>query len=238
MKNKIGRKLKGFYSRGYLSHFDGGDIWQSVTFSLRGSIPRRIMAEINKKAPLLKNKDQVTARFSMMETYLDHSDGILKKETYAQAVVEVLFSFNRTLYDLAAFVVMSNHVHLLFKLKNGAELSVVVAAIKSQSAAIINNIRGRTGSLWQLDYYDRYIRNDQHWYNVLEYIERNPVKAKICRYPKEFKYSSAYCRSHNEYPTPHNFKLKPRTAKRKAIRKDDDHNPLNVTFTPTLLGSK
>jgi REP element-mobilizing transposase RayT len=41
------------------------------------------------------------------------------------------------------------------------------------------------------DYFDRYIRNSAHYERTVLYIENNPVKAKLCRAPEEWPFSSA-----------------------------------------------
>ena len=132
-----------------------------------------------------------------LERYLDLTaeKGILRNMLYAQAVSETFLRFNGKFYDLAAFVVMSNHAHLLFRQKNDVELCDIITVIKSQSAKAVNKLRGRTGSLWGYDYYDRYIRSVKHWYRVFDYIENNPVKAGLCDELGGYKASSAYYRT-------------------------------------------
>jgi REP element-mobilizing transposase RayT len=41
------------------------------------------------------------------------------------------------------------------------------------------------------DYWDRFIRNEEHYYNVINYIHRNPVKAHLVRKPENWLWSSA-----------------------------------------------
>ena len=43
----------------------------------------------------------------------------------------------------------------------------------------INRLVGRSGSLWQKSYYDRLIRNEEHFWNAARYIRRNPEKARL-----------------------------------------------------------
>jgi hypothetical protein len=46
--------------------------------------------------------------------------------------------------------------------------------------------------LWHPEYWDRYIRNEKHFDDVVDYIHMNPVKAGFCRKPADWKWSSAY----------------------------------------------
>jgi putative transposase len=38
---------------------------------------------------------------------------------------------------------------------------------------------GRSGNLWQRDYFDRLVRDENHFANCLRYIRRNPEKARL-----------------------------------------------------------
>jgi len=74
---------------------------------------------------------------------------------------------------------MPNHVHLLIKPRVGVELSKILQSVKSFSAKKINQNEGRTGKLWQVESYDRIVRNDRELERYERYIEENPVKAKL-----------------------------------------------------------
>jgi REP element-mobilizing transposase RayT len=50
----------------------------------------------------------------------------------------------------------------------------------------------RTGQFWLEDYFDRYIRNQEHFEKTTQYIENNPVKARLAAEPGEWPYSSAW----------------------------------------------
>ena len=41
------------------------------------------------------------------------------------------------------------------------------------------------------DYFDRYIRNADHFVKTIQYIENNPVKARLCKRPEDWPFSSA-----------------------------------------------
>ena len=78
-----------------------------------------------------------------------------------------------------SWVVMPNHVHLLFSLNEGVKLEKVVATWKNYTATRINQVLGQEGALWQKDYFDRMIRDWDHLSRVARYIRKNPVKAKL-----------------------------------------------------------
>ena len=198
-----------FYDRGYLPHYNGGDIWQSLTLRVTGSLPAVVLKQIEQRSASAPVEKRNILSMKLKEQYLDMTaqSGVLANSDYAQVVVDVLSRFDGELYDLAAYVVMSNHLHMLFCVINGKDIDLIVKMVKSRSARIINRLRGIFGCLWERDYFDRYIRNYEHWYNVLQYIENNPVKCGLCKSRQEYKYSSAFERDALFYPSPTNYKL-------------------------------
>ena len=62
---------------------------------------------------------------------------------------------------------------------------------KSLVAVEANKRLGRTGRLWQPEYWDRFMRDAEQKRKAVRYIEHNPVKAKLCRAPEEWPFSSA-----------------------------------------------
>ena len=79
-------------------------------------------------------------------------------------------------YDLFAVVVMPDHVHLLIKPRKGYHLSRVMKGIKGVSSHTINSGRGRKGTLWQDESYDRIVRDGDEFDRELNYMYENPVK--------------------------------------------------------------
>jgi REP element-mobilizing transposase RayT len=55
----------------------------------------------------------------------------------------------------------------------------------------INHFLGRSGTVWAADYYDRLIRDEDHYYKCRSYIRKNPVKAGLCDEPQDWEFSSA-----------------------------------------------
>jgi hypothetical protein len=62
---------------------------------------------------------------------------------------------------------------------------------KSFSAKQANRILGRTGTFWQEEYYDRFVRDAKHFERVEAYIEWNPVEAGLCVEPEDWAFGSA-----------------------------------------------
>lgn len=50
----------------------------------------------------------------------------------------------------------------------------IIKSIKHYSALRINHLLGRVGQVWQKESFDRIIRDEQHYQNILKYIYNNP----------------------------------------------------------------
>jgi REP element-mobilizing transposase RayT len=85
---------------------------------------------------------------------------------------------------------MPNHVHSVFLPKADLSLGVIVGRLKGASSREANRVLGRLGALWQEDYFDRLMRNEEHLYKTVSYVEWSPVKAKLCSDPKHWPFSS------------------------------------------------
>ena len=185
---------KGWYSRGYLPHFDGGEILQFITYRLADSLPQKVLERWRIELEHGKITDADFRR--RIELYLDQGYGecYLRDERIAQMIEENLLKFDGVKYKLYAWVLMPNHVHLLLIQRNGYTLAQVVHSCKSYSASMANKILHRSGRFWFPEPFDRYIRNQRHFENTFAYIENNPVKAGLCEKPSDWRFSSAYHR--------------------------------------------
>jgi REP element-mobilizing transposase RayT len=93
--------------------------------------------------------------------------------------------------SLHAFVVMPNHVHVLWTPLRS--LPTLLRQVKGPSALAANRLLGNTGEpFWQSEYFDRQVRNEHEFARIQRYIEWNPVKAGLVARPEEFPWSSAY----------------------------------------------
>lgn len=109
----------------------------------------------------------------------------------ARIVAEALLRGDGQRYALQAWCVMPNHVHALIATNAATELGQIVHAWKRFTTRRINELLGRTGRVWAKDYFDRFIRDDQHFETTKSYIERNPVVTGLCEVPQAWPFSSA-----------------------------------------------
>ena len=187
------RQTKGWHSRGYLSHFDGGEIVQSITFHLGDALPNSVIEGWKLELETIGDDELQIELSRRIENYLDrgYGDCHLRKNSIAKIVENSLMHFDGDRYKMISWVIMPNHVHLLLKPGENKSLSKIVHSIKSFTAQKANRVLARQGRFWQEDYFDRYIRNYDHFQSAIKYIENNPVKAGLCKTKSDWRFSSA-----------------------------------------------
>lgn len=118
---------------------------------------------------------------SRVDQWLDEGHGacLLQEPEHAERVAATIHHDDGARYLVHSWVIMPNHVHVLMSLGAGESLSRVVAGWKRFSATRINKARSAAGALWQKDYFDRMIRDWDHFIQVARYIRVNPEKAKL-----------------------------------------------------------
>ena len=192
----------GWYSRGYLPHFDGAETTQAICYRLFDAMPPEVLERWERELAHLPQEDFNEERRKRVDAYLDQGCGrcYLRQDEMARIVQENLLHFDGERYRLQAWVVMPNHVHVLLTPLAGWNLDRILHSWKSYTANKCNAALHRQGSFWQADFFDRYIRNARHYANALAYIENNPVKAGLCARPEEWRWSSAFFRSAGSLP--------------------------------------
>ena len=205
----------GWHERGYLPHCDFPNLIQFVTFRLEDSMPAARRGEWEH---LLKIEN-VRDRRTKLEEYLDRGVGEchLRDERIAKIAEDALLHFQNDRYELLAWCVMPNHVHVLVDVRLtplGKMLQSWKRFIATQAEAILaerrsptrqvadddSNEPGRRPALqlrWQREYWDTFMRDEELERKAVRYIDNNPMKAKLCRTAEEWKFSSA--RFRDEY---------------------------------------
>jgi REP element-mobilizing transposase RayT len=187
----------GWHSRGYLPHFDGRAIPQFITLHLADSIPRKIIERWQRELSQVEEKQQIILQ-RRIERYLDRGYGscFLKYHRIGKIVQDSLLKFDGVGYNLFSWVVMPNHSHSLLTRLENWELEQLMHSHKSYTAHEANKVLKRGGQFWMEEYFDRYIRNAEHFRNANSYIENNPVRAGLCAKPSDWPFSSAWFREH------------------------------------------
>ena len=177
-----------------LSHRDAPNVTLVITYRLADAVPsevaKRLADELDAEGDL---------RYRMrIETLLDAGHGacLLRDDANAQIVVDAWQRFDGERYRLLAWVVMPNHIHVLIEPFAGQPLASIVQSWKSFTGrAILHRYEGQPRSsvgLWQREYWDRIVCDEDHYLKSIRYIHENPVAAGLCAVSGQWRWSSAY----------------------------------------------
>ena len=186
----------GWHTRGYLPHFDGRATPQTITLHLADAVPSKVIERWQRQLRHLEDEEQLKIMQERIEKYLDQGYGecLLEDPSLAEIVQGSLLKYDCIRYQLFAWCVMPNHEHSLMTRYENCELEEIMQAHKSYTAHEANRLLNRTGRFWMREYHDRWIRDQEHFYSALHYIENNPVKAQLCAKPSDWPFSSAWFR--------------------------------------------
>lgn len=189
---KVG--FRGWHERGYLPHRDELGLIQFVTFHLHDSYPATLRAEWE----AMLNVEDNLERHRQLEAYLDKGRGVchLRDPKIAELVDAAFRFYHGRSFDLRAWVIMPNHVHVLFKVDT-TPLSRIIKQLKQYTAREANKILKRHGQFWADDAWDTYMRDADHELQTRKYIESNPVKAGLVKAARDWLWSSARFRDEN-----------------------------------------
>ena len=120
------------------------------------------------------------------EHWLDQGHGscLLREPQAAAIVAESLDHFDQQRYLIDSYVVMPNHVHVLFKPLGEHSLVDILHSWKSFTANVLNRKMNREGALWMHESFDTIVRDAEHLRVCRDYIAQNPKKAHLT--PDEF----------------------------------------------------
>jgi putative transposase len=165
-----------------LPHWQPDGVPFFVTWRLFGSMPN-------------KTGRETSIDFAAYETNLDAAKVgpvWLMDGRIAQVVADALVFGERELrqFDLDAWVIMPNHVHVV--MLPSVPLATITKTLKGFTGKRANQILERNGPFWQDESYDHWIRDRYHLASAVQYVEWNPVKAGFVDRAEEWRWSSAW----------------------------------------------
>jgi putative transposase len=92
--------------------------------------------------------------------------------------------------DLHAYVLMSNHVHLLLTPRHAYSIGKTMQMLGRYYVQYFNYNYNRTGTLWEGRYKATLIDSERYLLTCYRYIELNPVRANMVEHPSEYLWSS------------------------------------------------
>ena len=134
------------------------------------------------------------AHFVQFESALDasvDSPRWLVDDVIAGVVAEAIWYRARAEYVLQTYVIMPNHVHIIFSPVCRRDSSTYVVTgilenLKWYTALTCNRILGRTGAFWHHESYDHIIRNSDELQWTSRFVLDNPVRAGLTHHPDEW----------------------------------------------------
>lgn len=190
-----------FYER-HLPHWQPEGATLFVTCRLAGSLPRAKIAELQAQRQVqqarLAQIDDTEERNRRAYQTDRHAfgqwDHALHCTTYgphwlsepqiANIVVEALHYRDDRVFDLLAYCLMPNHMHLVIAPQQRADgtyhiLSHIMQSLKRNTARRANQMLGRQGPFWQAESYDHVVRDNEELTRIVRYVLNNPVKANL-----------------------------------------------------------
>jgi REP element-mobilizing transposase RayT len=188
---------------GNLPHWIRKGAAYAVTFRLYDSLPQEKLGAYQEEKEhwqklLQQAKDEQDAALldrcatALDELFHKHIDQYLEQgygscwlhqEPIQTLVRETLLHFNGERYEIHAYAIMPNHVHVLVSPKEGHSPSDILHTWKSFSAHKANSLLNRQGEFWQKESYDHLIRDQKDFDNQCQYILNQKTQAKASLAP-------------------------------------------------------
>ncbi len=155
----------------HLPHIDSIGTYQFITFRTKESLDPYL------KKLYSRNETEKIKQYKM-DQYLDSSqNGTLLYGEILEKIRDYYLAYDKNVFEVEALSIMPNHIHIL--LKQNDNISNVMRVLKGGAGHIVNKTLGRKGAVWSRDYYDKVIRDEDHFWIVYEYIKYNAVKANL-----------------------------------------------------------
>lgn len=226
---------------GNLPHRNKTGLVQFITFRLADSLPQEVLKTIEKELSGVALEKLDAQKRKQYEKYLDSGYGscALNHPEMAQVVFEALKYHDGAKYDLLAWSIMPNHVHVLIKAND--DISKIIQSWKSYTGkwALKNNIKYNLGvakdatEFWMPEYWDRFIRDEEHFNHTVSYILENPKKAPLSHGSTAHRFTGCVASLRTKQELHPTQELLPSQIKMIMTRgKDDDETLYN------LLGTK
>ena len=198
-------RFREFYRR-RLPHIQIAGSTYFVTFRLKNSLPKdaleKLTAETARIKELTKDVSEFEHRrwFGKFDDYLDRvicGEAFLNNEQVAALIANSIHYRDGKVYDLVAFCIMPNHVHLVITPLENSEsdfysLTKILQSLKRHTAKQSNLILGRSDAFWQDESYDHIVRNKSELEWIIKYVLNNPVKSGLVDDWTKWKWS--YCK--------------------------------------------
>jgi len=196
------RDTKKFW-RARLPHWEIEQGIYFITIRCANSLPSQAQARLKEIKDSVELQDANSESFKLFqrevfatcEKYLDSGYGFcpFENEDAAHQFIEVLESWlEEANWFVPNYCVMPNHVHFIASPDDPQsimDLHKYLSRLKGRSARSINRTLNRSGSFWQTEWFDRWIRSEAELEKTVRYIRNNPVKAKLVKTAEDYPFT-------------------------------------------------
>jgi putative transposase len=114
----------------------------------------------------------------------------LAEQDYLRYLEDLQASAEKQSCRIHAYVLMTNHVHLLVTPMQEQAIAEMMQALGRRYVYYINKTYRRTGTLWEGRYKASLIDSEAYLLTCMRYIELNPVRPRMVKHAGEYKWSS------------------------------------------------
>jgi len=206
-------KQQKTYYRRHLPHWQPEGATFHIVFRLTGSLPAEVIQRLRMEQE--QNDKTITAikdekrrqeeRYTHRAEYFEKFDALLsnnaqgpvwlRKPEIAGIIKEALHYRDVKEYDLLAYCIMPNHVHVVFVSRADCPtytVTDILRKLKWNTALKANRVLNRTGAFWQDESYDHVIRDENELERTILYVLNNPVKAGFVNSWEKWQWT--YCK--------------------------------------------
>ena len=140
--------------------------------------------------PRISRKCYSTSFFHVIVQGLNR-EYIFKNDRYIKMYLKLLNKYKKDVeIEIIAYCVMSNHAHMILYTEKIDEMSKFMKKLNTRYAKYYNYMEGRVGYVFRDRYLSEEIKDEKYLINCINYVHRNPVKAKIVENCEDYKFSS------------------------------------------------
>jgi len=103
---------------------------------------------------------------------------------------DIFYALEKSGCQLHAYVIMTNHLHLLITPENKEQLAIFMQTVANKYVRYFNSKYERTGTIWEGRYKSCLVDSEQYLFTLYKYIEMNPIKANMVKSLDDYKWSS------------------------------------------------
>jgi putative transposase len=120
-----------------------------------------------------------------------HRKRLFHNELYGDLLTDVLMRWRQqSSVALHDYVIMPDHLHVLFTVANGSQRAAAIADLQAAFAEELSSQFGYNGEIWDNDIRVREVTDASDAADCVRLIHSNPVRVGFCSTPAEYRMSS------------------------------------------------